>query len=126
MLAACQAGPERVLLDWTAAMNRADADAAIACHADRAVWLRPETAPVEGKDAIAQQCRNLFASGTCTMQWTLEEVQVDGDRALLRGRLDSALAASPGNSAVHRQERLSAVLRRENNRWRIVQLSWQA
>ena len=124
-LAACQAAPDRTLQDWAQAMSRADVDGAITCHASGAVWLPPGSAPIDGLGAIAQQCREQIAAGAVSMRVEIDEQQIEGDRALLRGTLASELAARDGSAVVRRQDRISAVLRLEGGRWRIVQLAWQ-
>lgn len=124
-LVACQSAPDRTLQDWAQAMSRADVDAALTCHADGAVWLPPGTAPVDGLAAIAQQCHEQNAAGAVTMRVAIDEQQIEGERALLRGTLESELAARDGSGLIRRQDRISAVLRLEGGRWRIVQLAWQ-
>ena len=124
LLAGCQAAPDRTLQDWAQAMSRADVDGAVACHAAGAVWLPPGAAPIDGTAAIAQQCREQNAAGAMSMRLSIEEQQIEGERALLRGTLQSQLTARDG-SVVRREDRLSAVLRLEHGCWRIVQLAWQ-
>lgn len=73
--------PKQVLLEWVNRFNRADIEGLVALYAPQAINHQVVTAPLDGREAIAEMLRIEF--GRAKMTCIVENVFEDGEWAIL-------------------------------------------
>jgi uncharacterized protein (TIGR02246 family) len=77
--------PARIMERYAAALAANDVEALVALYTDNGVFIRPEMAPAVGRDALREAYRGAFAALKVNLKFTIQEVEVAGDMAWLRG-----------------------------------------
>lgn len=129
-LAACErgasdeAGVRAVAEGIVEADNARALERVLDFYAEDAVLLPPNADPVRGRAAIRPRYEALFAEYDPKIEARIDELEVDGDLAVVRGRNGGRLEPRGTAPARELDDAWLMVLRREGDRWRIRQLMW--
>jgi uncharacterized protein (TIGR02246 family) len=116
--------PQRLLLDFIAALNREDLEAATRCFARDACFLTPDATAIRGRDSIRSFLAQLIAAEH-RFEADLGTTVIADDVALCRDRLKTVTAASTG-APFEQHSQSTAVLRHRERSWRLQVLApWE-
>jgi ketosteroid isomerase-like protein len=120
------ATPRAVLASLMKADNANDLDGVMAVYAADAALLPPNDFIVQGSEAIRQRYQYIFSSTRTAVTFVVDEEQVTGDLAYIRGRSLGSRKSSDGQSTEVLTHKFVMVLRQERSAWRITSLIWNA
>jgi uncharacterized protein (TIGR02246 family) len=111
---------------WQDAVTGEDAAAVAEVYATDAVFLPPGAPAVSGRDTIRGMYEAMFGAMDATYEFTVERLDVAGDRAWRWGHYEAA-AALPSGDTLRADDKFVDVWRRERDgTWRIVADIWNA
>ena len=115
-----------LLRDLQLADSTEDIEGLMALYARDARWVTPGQAPVEGREALGDRYREIFAEFEQTVVLEVDTVSVEGDAGQVWGWSAVTLVPRRGGEALTQQDRFRMVLERgEDRRWRILLLEWR-
>jgi uncharacterized protein (TIGR02246 family) len=121
-------GPSQVrdiALGIISADNARDLERVLAFYGDDAILMPPNEVPVQGKAAIKPRYEKMFASFLPEIVGEIEESQVTGDWAFVRGYNRGRLTPLAGGEARLLNDVYVMILKRtENGAWQIARLIW--
>jgi uncharacterized protein (TIGR02246 family) len=111
-----------------AADNVRDLNAVLRLYEVDAVLLPPNEPAVVGRDAIRPRYEALFQSMTPAIVSKIDEVQVAGDWAFVRGNNAGEMRPLIGHSSPPKLDDVFLMIlhRGQDGRWRIARLMWHA
>ena len=122
-LAALEANAEA----YEAAYAAGDADALAALHADDAVRMPPNAPPVVGKEAIKASFQATFEQFDGKIALSLEEVEVTGDWAFVRGASPVTLTPKAGGDPLQSEGKYMSIRKRQpDGSWKIFRTIWNS
>ena len=89
-----------------------DADGVAAQYTEDAILMNPGKPAVEGRRAIAENFRPLFAAFRGELAQEIEEVEVLGDQAWMRGKIHIKITAKQGSAKAELHGKYIAIARR--------------
>ena len=89
-----------------------DADGVAAQYTEDAVLMGPSTPAVVGREAIAENFRPFFASYRGELAQEIEEIEVFGDQAWMRGKIHIKITAKQGSTKGEMHGKYIAIARR--------------
>jgi uncharacterized protein (TIGR02246 family) len=104
--------------------NRRDLEGVLALYSEDACLLPPNEDPVLGKQAIRPRYEGLFRDYQPEISGTIEEVEVGGNWAFVRGANGGRLVPRAGGEPRPLSDAFLMILRRDGGRWRIARLMW--
>ena len=106
---------------WMDATRAGDIDTVLGLMTDDVLFLLPGAEPMD-KAAFAAASRAQAGAGAPRMagRSDIQEVQVAGDWAWLRSRLELTITPADGSPAQRRAGSTLTVLRKEGGRWRLA------
>jgi uncharacterized protein (TIGR02246 family) len=107
----------KLVATWMAATKAGDLDNILGLMADDVIFMTPGREPFGKKEFAAQSrgMKDMRIEGTAR----IEEIEIIGDRAWLRNRIEIEVTP-PGGEKAHRAGWTLTVLRREGDgRWRL-------
>jgi uncharacterized protein (TIGR02246 family) len=116
-LAPSPGSPQKLVLDFIAALNREDLDAATSCFARDACFLTPDATAIRRRDSIRSFLAQLIASEH-RFEADLGTTVIAGDVALCRDRLRTVSAAATGVPFEQHSQSTAVLSHREGN-WRL-------
>ena len=103
----------------TAAFNSNDAAAVAATFAEDAIWMGPNQAAVEGRQAIQALLESRFKENVAKIAHTSLETQVAGDWAYERGNATTTLTPKSGKPMEGSYKYLHIYRRQMDGSWKI-------
>jgi uncharacterized protein (TIGR02246 family) len=104
-----------------AAYAQGDADGVAAQYTGDAVLMGPNKPALVGRAAIADSFRPFFAAFRGELSQDIEEIEVLGDQAYMRGRLQIKVTAKKGSAKAHLHGKYLVIARRETDGvWRFA------
>ena len=76
---------EKMIANWTAAYNEGDVATIAALYTEDGMRMPPDLPIIKGRDAIQAQIQEGMDQGLAKVKIDLVDVQVAGDKAMLRG-----------------------------------------
>lgn len=117
----------QVAVEIVAADNARDIERVLAFYADDAVLLPPNQPLVHGQDAIRLRYEGLFAAYDPAIEPVIEEVEIQGDLAYVRGHNGGVLHGHGDAADIPLDDTYLMILRRGGaGTWRITRLMWHA
>ncbi len=98
-----------------AAFAAGDADAVAAQYTEDALLLPPGSPPLGGRAVIAETYRATFADFTVQLRNEVEETEIAGDWAWVRGRFDHTTTAKADGTATKGSGKYLAIARRDSD-----------
>jgi uncharacterized protein (TIGR02246 family) len=109
-----------VVKTWHEATRAGDVDTVLTLMTDDVVFLVAGKPPMRGRDAFAQQLRELLASHTVESTGEIQEVEVSGDLAYCWTYLHVRIISRADGKALDRSgSALSILRRRADGAWAI-------
>lgn len=100
---------ERIMAGFAAG----DADAIAAQYTEDALLLPQDSPPIEGRAAIAENYRSALAEFAMRLRTRVEEVEVAGDWAWLRGRFEHTSTHKADGTVTEYRGKYLAIARRD-------------
>ena len=98
-----------------------DADGVAAQYTEDAILMNPSRPAVVGRKAIADNFRPFFAAFRGELAQEIEEIEVFGDQAYMRGRIRIQITAKKGSAKGQFQGKYIAIARRDTDGvWRFA------
>lgn len=98
-----------------------DADGVAAQYTEDAILMGPNKPAVVGRKAIADNFRPFFAAFRGELSQDIEEVEVLGDQAYMRGRLHIKVTAKKGSAKAEMHGKYIVIARRDTDGvWRFA------
>ena len=118
---------EAIAEEYEAAYSAGDADALVALHTDDAVRMPPNAPPVIGKDAIRASFQATFEQFDGKIALSLEEVEVAGDWAFVRGASPVTLTPKAGGEPLQSEGKYISIRKRQpDGSWKIFRTIWNS
>lgn len=95
-----------------AAYDAGDADGVAAQYTEDALLMSPGKPATEGRQAIADSLRPFFAAFRGELAQEIEEIEVLGDQAYMRGRIRIKVTAKRGRAKAELHGKYIAIARR--------------
>jgi uncharacterized protein (TIGR02246 family) len=109
-----------LLATWLRATREGDVDAVLELMTEDVIFLVAGQPPMTGRDAFATQLRSVLREHAIDYQSTVEEVQVCGDLAYCRTRLEVIITSKHGNTPMRRSGHTLSVFRKGGDgKWRL-------
>lgn len=125
LLFACDAASERgVATGIVAADNAGDIERVVSYYAPNAVLVPPGEPEVKGIDQIRPRYEHLFATFAPRIEARIDDADVYGAFAIVRGHNGGKLEPKDGSAAKSLDDDFFMMLRCEGDRWRIDHLMW--
>lgn len=120
-------GVRAVVEGIIAADNAGDLERVLGYYADDAMLLPPNEEPIRGKAAIRPRYEGLFQAFLPEIVGDIDELQVAGEWAFVRGRNRGRLTPRAGGEPRTLNDVYLMLLRRdEGGSWRIAHLIWHS
>jgi uncharacterized protein (TIGR02246 family) len=104
-----------------AAYALGDADGVAAQYTEDAVLMGPNKPAVVGRRAIAENFRPFFAAFRGELAQEIEEIEVLGDQAWMRGKIHIKVTAKKGSAKAELSGKYIAIARRDSDGvWRFA------
>ena len=98
-----------------------DADGVAAQYTEDAILMNPGRPAVVGREAIAEGFRPFFASFRGELAQEIEEIEVFGDQAYMRGKIKIKITAKKGSAKAELNGKYIAIARRDSDGvWRFA------
>ena len=113
--------------DWCAADLSQDLNAKMSLYTADAVLIGPGLGPLEGQAAIRawQEQSYTMVHYDCVDQLVVDEIMIENDMALLRGRFAGTITLKDGSGAFNQEGYFFNILEREDDsQWRIARMIW--
>jgi uncharacterized protein (TIGR02246 family) len=118
---AAEAAIREVVETWHRATAAGDVARVLSLMTEDAIFLAPERAPMQGRQAFERALRDLLATHTITSKGQVREVVVSGDLAYAWTDLTVAITAREGSQPVERSGPTLSIFRRQaDGRWLLV------
>jgi ketosteroid isomerase-like protein len=129
--AAEQAAIEQALRDWLEATNKPGeegADSYASFVTDDAVWLPPNAALVEGRDAVRAWILPLTQAEEFSVTWeaTRVEVSAGGDLAYSMGTYEYSLKDAEGNTVSNKGKFVDIWKKQSDGTWKVAVAIWNS
>ena len=126
LLAACDAGTARQAASAiVAADNAGDLEGVLACYTPDAQLQPPGEDAVRGREAIKARYETLFATYAPKIEMRIDDVNVSGALAFVRGHNGGVLRPKAGGAPKALDDNFVMLLQCDADRWRISNLMWQ-
>jgi uncharacterized protein (TIGR02246 family) len=141
MFAGCQTAPKQkeerdiaadtkainaLLVEYFAAFNSNDAAAAAATFADDGIWMGPNAAAIEGKQAIQTAAGAALNEYSYQVASTPLETQVAGDWAYDRGNYTVTVTPKSGKPMERSSKYLTIYKRQPDGSWKCYRDIWNS
>lgn len=104
--------------------NARDLAGVLAGYTDDITWLPPTGEVLSGKHAIRPRYEDLFSGFTVDLSSETVEARADGKLGFVRGFTTGMLTPLDGSAAVTVNDKFLALVRCENDEWRVSHLMW--
>lgn len=102
-----------------------DFDGWLGFYAEDAIVMPPNAEPIRGKEAVRQWGRPFFDQFTIKETSPIEEVEVHGDWALMRGTYDLQFIPKKEGETIQETGKFIYTLKRQtDNSWKFSRLIW--
>ena len=125
--AADRAALEAVARKYETAFSAGDADALVALHADDAIRMPPNAPLVMGQEAIRAAYQTTFEQFAAKITLSLEEVEVAGDWAFVRGGATVTLTPKAGGEPLQDEGKYLSIRKKQpDGSWKIFRTIWNS
>ena len=125
--AADRAALEAIAREYEAAFSAGDADALVALHADDAIRMPPNAPLVMGQEAIRAAYQTTFEQFAAKITLSLEEVEVAGDWAFVRGTSPVTATPKAGGEPLQDEGKYLSIRKRQSDgSWKIFRSIWNS
>ena len=125
--AADRAALEAIAKEYEAAFSAGDVEALVALHADDAIRMPPNAPPVVGKEAIQAAYQTTFDEFAAKITLSLEEVEVAGDWAFVRGTSPVTVTPKAGGEPLEDEGKYLSIRKRQpDGSWKIFRTIWSS
>lgn len=114
-----------LLVEYFAAFNSNDAAAAAATYAGDGIWMGPNTAAIEGKQAIQAAAEAVLRESAYKVASAPLETQVAGDWAYERGNFTMTVTPKSGRPMEVSGKYLD-IVKRPDRSWKICRYIWNS
>ncbi len=106
---------------WLRATREGDLDTVLTLMTEDVLFLVPGQPPMHGRAAFAEALRAVLGKNSVESASEIEEIEVLGDVAWCRTRLDVTVRSKHGDTPMLRHGHTLSILRRcEDGKWRLA------
>lgn len=106
------------------AFNRGDLQTYMAFHANDAIVLAPGRPPDIGREPIQESARKLFEGYNVREIRSIDEIEIGGKWAFVRGSYDSQVTPKQGGAGGRDTGKYIEILRKSNGKWQYERSIW--
>jgi uncharacterized protein (TIGR02246 family) len=106
---------------WLRATREGDVDTVLSLMTEDVIFLVPGEPPLQGRNAYADALRSVLGKTSVESASHIDEIEVMGDVAWCRTRLDVTVLSKHGDTPMLRRGHTLSILRRcEDGKWRLA------
>lgn len=116
-----QAGdaPVKVMERYAAALHARNVEAMVALYTENGVYIRPDFAPVIGREALRAAYKDVFEALSVRLAFDVHEVEISGDVAWLRSSSNGTVKVLKSGTETRDHYNQVVVFNHERGVWRI-------
>jgi ketosteroid isomerase-like protein len=110
--------------EWDRLFNAGDARGLAALYAEDVVSMPPNLPTISGRAALQKDFETFFSENSARHQTIIDQIIVEGDMAIERGRYKMTFKPKAGGAEVSETGRHVEIRRRINGEWKIFLEIW--